>query len=315
MKPKKTVRRIVTALVAPLLIVSAVACGGDDGSSDSNGGFPAVTGGTGKKPKVAKGEGDPPEKLKVKVLKEGKGEKVKKGDALTADYLGQMWEGKVFDNSWDRGEAATFEIGSGKVIKGWDEGLVGQKLGSRVELVIPPEQGYGDQPPQGSDIKPGATLVFVVDLKEIKPTKIDGEAVGKQNPDLPKVGDKIEDKAPKITVPKGKDAPEETTSETIIQGDGKEVGDKSTVFAHYTAVLWNDSKPIGDTWQQGGPQEIPVAGTEKQPGIPGWQEGLKGQKAGSRVLIVVPEDELTKEQKKQFKSPVVFVVDVISVND
>jgi FKBP-type peptidyl-prolyl cis-trans isomerase len=323
MKPKKTACRTAAALVVPLLIVSVSACGGDDGSSaseggspsSSEGGFPPVTGDVGKEPKIAKGEGDPPEDLKTKVLKEGKGEKVKKGDALTADYLGRVWDGAVFDNSWDRGEAGTFEIGTGKVIKGWDKGLVGQKLGSRVELVIPPEQAYGDQPPQGSDIGSGSTLVFVVDLKKTKPTKIDGQPVKQRNPDLPKVGDEIGDRAPEIEVPKGKDAPEEITSETVIRGDGREVGEKSTIFAHFTAVLWNDGKPVGGTWQQGGPQEIPVAGTEEEPALPGWEEGLKGQKAGSRVLIVVPEDELTKKQKKQLKSPVVFAVDVISVDD
>lgn len=310
MKPKKSVRRVAAALLVPLLLVSAAACGSDDGSGE----FPAVTGEAGKKPKVAKGEGDPPEELKVKVLSEGKGEEVKKGDTLNVDYLGQLWDGEVFDNSYDRGSAFTFEVGAGNVIEGWDEGVAGQKLGSRLELVIPPDKGYGEQgsPPT---IPGDSTLVFVVDLKKTLPTEIDGKPVEKQDPELPKVDTTVGDKAPKIEVPKDKDAPKEITSSTVIQGDGKEVGAKSTVFAHYTAVLWKDGKLVGDTWQQGGPQEIPVAGVDDQPGIPGWEEGLKGQKAGSRVLIVVPEDELTKDQREDFKSPVVFSVDVISVDE
>lgn len=298
-------RRIAALIAVPLLVVSAAACGSDDSSSKAAGGVPAVSGAADAKPKVEKGEGDPPKKLQVKVLKKGDGAEVKKGDALNANYLGQTWQGEVFDNSWDRGAPATFEIGTGKVIKGWDEGLVGQKLGSRVELVIPPEKGYGAQAQQ--KIPANSTLVFVVDLKKVMPNKIDGKVVPQENADLPKVGTDIDDKAPKIEVPKGKDAPQEIVGETVIQGDGATVDEKSTVRANYTVVTWKDGKLVGDTWQQGGAQEVSVAQ------FPGWKEGLKGQKAGSRVLVVVPKDKLTEEQQKAIGSDIVFAIDVLSV--
>ncbi|MFI9049083.1 FKBP-type peptidyl-prolyl cis-trans isomerase [Streptomyces sp. NPDC053427] len=260
------------------------------------------------KPKVDKGEGDPPKKLVVKVLKKGDGPAVKKGDALNANYLGQTWQGKAFDNSWDRGVPATFEIGSGKVIKGWDEGLVGQKLGSRVELVIPPDKGYGPEAKEG--IPANSTLVFVVDLKKIMPSKIEGKPVAQDNADLPKVGTAIDEKAPKITLPKGKDAPKDITSATVVEGKGAKIGDKSIVRANFEAVAWKDGKVLADTWAPGQPgaQDVPVTQ------YPGWKEGLKGKKAGSRVLIVVPKGKLPPQQQKAIGSDLVFSVDVLSVS-
>ncbi|MCT2588705.1 FKBP-type peptidyl-prolyl cis-trans isomerase [Streptomyces sp. N2-109] len=309
-----TARRFAAVLTVPLLIASAAACGSDD--SDDDGGkkkaksvtVPAVSAEDGKTPKIEKGEGDPPKKLQVKVLKEGKGKKVEKGEVLNAAYLGQLWDGTVFDSTWKEGRSpASFQLGTGSVIKGWDEALVGKRLGSRVEMVIPPEKGYGAEgkPPQ---IPQNSTLVFVVDLKKTMPSQIDGKPVkGEPNADLPKVGTKIEDKAPEIEIDKGAKAPKKLTSETIIEGDGKEVDAKSTVLANFAAKLW-DGKDFANTWEQGGPQEFPVSQ------IPGWKDGLKGAKAGSRVVISVPEKDFPKEQRAQFKSGIVFSVDVLSVN-
>jgi FKBP-type peptidyl-prolyl cis-trans isomerase len=307
--PRKTyVRRCAAALAVTVLAVSVAACGSEGDSK--NGAIPEVSGATDKKPKVAKGQGKPPKGLKVKVLKEGSGKKVAKGDSLNANYLGQLWNGKEFDSSWKRGQAATFQIGTGKVIKGWDEALVGKKLGSRVEMVVPPAKGYGKQG-QPPTIPKNATLVFVVDLEKIMPSKIDGEPVkGEQNPELPEVSTEVtKDKAPTIKMPKGEDkAPDKLIDETIVKGDGKKVTEKSTVLANFTAKMWKDGKQLDDTWRAGGPQEIPVSK------IPGWAKGLKGKKAGSRVVISVPKDEFPKKQRKQFESGVVFSVDVLSVN-
>lgn len=305
---RKFARGTAAALVVPLLVVSAAACGSEDGSADSKGGVPGVSGELGKKPKIEKGEGDPAKKLDVKVLHEGDGQKIQKGDAVNAHYLGQLWNGKEFDSSWKRGTPATFQIGSGKVIKGWDEALVGKKMGSRVEIVAPPSKAYGKQG-QPPTIPANSTLVFVVDLKKIMPSVIDGKASDKaQNPDLPEVSSKVEkDMAPEIKMPKGKkSAPDKLISESVVEGDGKAVSEKSTVLANFTAKLWN-GKQLDNTWAQGGPQEFPVSQ------IPGWKEGLKGAKAGSRVVMSVPPETFPKEQRKQFKDGVVFSVDVLDV--
>ncbi|MGP3988937.1 FKBP-type peptidyl-prolyl cis-trans isomerase [Streptomyces sp. 3N207] len=308
---RTSTRRLAMLLAVPLLAATAAACGSDDGSSDDKGGPPAVSGSWGKKPKIDKGEGDPPSELKTKVLKSGNGQKVRKGDAVSAHYVGQLWNGKEFDSSWKRQMAATFQIGTGKVIKGWDESLVGKKTGSRVEIVAPPDKGYGKkgQPPT---IPGNSTLVFVVDLEKIAPSEIDGKPVDKpQNPQLPKVSTKVDkSKAPTVQIPKGKEsAPGRLISETIVQGDGKKtVGANSTILTHFTAKTWKGGRQLDDTWaQNGAPQEIPVAQ------IPGWKDGLKGVKTGSRVVISVPQNKFPKEQQKQFKDGVVFSVDVLDV--
>lgn len=98
------------------------------------------------------------------VLIEGTGPVVEKGDQIVANYIGQVYGGKQpFDNGFSRPDPAVFSIGTGAVVKGWDEGLVGAKVGSRVLLEIPPKLGYGKKG-QGEDIPGDSTLYFVVDI-------------------------------------------------------------------------------------------------------------------------------------------------------
>ncbi|MFE9403042.1 FKBP-type peptidyl-prolyl cis-trans isomerase [Streptomyces sp. NPDC006530] len=113
---------------------------------------------------------DPPKKLVDQVLIEGKGAEVKNGQTVYMQYSGATWkpnegkpQAKLFDTSWKTGAPFSTVIGQGQVIEGWDKGLVGKKVGSRVLLVIPPEQGYKDKA-QGEDIPANSTLVFVVDI-------------------------------------------------------------------------------------------------------------------------------------------------------
>jgi peptidylprolyl isomerase len=87
------------------------------------------------------------------------------GQTITAHYTGVIWaSGKQFDSSWDRGAPVDFAIGVGKVIKGWDEGLVGQTVGSQILLVVPPDKGYGTAGQTSAGISGTDTLVFVVDI-------------------------------------------------------------------------------------------------------------------------------------------------------
>jgi peptidylprolyl isomerase len=106
-----------------------------------------------------------PKALQVKTLIKGKGAVVKKGQDLAVQYTGVIWRtGAVFDSSWARSTPLTTVIGEGQVIKGWDTGLVGQTVGSRVLLVIPPADGYGSAGASQAGIKGTDTLVFVVDI-------------------------------------------------------------------------------------------------------------------------------------------------------
>ena len=106
-----------------------------------------------------------PTTLQVKPLIKGTGAVVKKGQDLAVQYTGVIWRtGKVFDSSWSRNQPLTTVIGEGQVIPGWDTGLVGQTVGSRVLLVIPPADGYGSAGAAQAGIKGTDTLVFVVDI-------------------------------------------------------------------------------------------------------------------------------------------------------
>jgi FKBP-type peptidyl-prolyl cis-trans isomerase len=118
------------------------------------------------KPKVKVPSGPPPKKLVIKDLEKGKGPGAKLGDEVTVEYVGVLYSnGKQFDASWDRGEPFTFELGTGGVIQGWEQGIEGMKVGGRRELIIPPELAYGSE--GGGAIPPNSTLVFVVDLLAI----------------------------------------------------------------------------------------------------------------------------------------------------
>jgi peptidylprolyl isomerase len=106
-----------------------------------------------------------PTTLQVKTLIKGTGAVVKKGQDLAVQYTGVIWRtGKVFDSSWSRNMPLTTVIGEGQVIPGWDTGLVGQTVGSRVLLVIPPKDGYGSAGASQAGINGTDTLVFVVDI-------------------------------------------------------------------------------------------------------------------------------------------------------
>ena len=122
-----------------------------------------VTGEAGSEPVVAITPGDPVTELQVTDVIVGAGDPLPAGATLTADYVGYGGAtGQMFDASWVRGEPATFPLDN--VILGWQEGLVGMQVGGRRLLVIPAELGYGNNPPPGSGIEPGETLIFVVDL-------------------------------------------------------------------------------------------------------------------------------------------------------
>jgi peptidylprolyl isomerase len=123
---------------------------------------------TSTKPEIPRPSGSPPRRLVTEDIVRGKGRAAKAGDTVLVHYAGVTFStGDEFDASWNRGEPFPFPLGGGQVIPGWDRGIVGMKVGGRRILTIPPELAYGAQgfPPA---IGPNETLVFVVDLLEIR---------------------------------------------------------------------------------------------------------------------------------------------------
>jgi peptidylprolyl isomerase len=116
------------------------------------------------KPQIDVPEGPPPTELQVTDLAVGDGAEATAGQTVDVHYVGVAHStGAEFDASYDRGEPFTFRLGAGRVIAGWDSGVAGMKVGGRRRLVIPPHLGYGDRG-AGAAIRPGETLIFVVDL-------------------------------------------------------------------------------------------------------------------------------------------------------
>jgi FKBP-type peptidyl-prolyl cis-trans isomerase len=129
-------------------------------------GLPAIsTAAPGTAPTVTIPKTSPPATLQSQTLIQGTGPAVKKGKLLIAQYEGVIWRtGKVFSSSWQSGQPAGFQIGTGQVIKGWDDTLVGKRAGSQILLVVPPADGYGTAGSSQAGIKGTDTLVFVIDI-------------------------------------------------------------------------------------------------------------------------------------------------------
>jgi peptidylprolyl isomerase len=120
------------------------------------------------KPEIDFPDGPPPSELEVVDLTVGEGAEAQAGQTVSVHYVGVSHStGEQFDASFDRGQPLQFRLGAGQVISGWDTGVQGMRIGGRRRLVIPPHLAYGDRG-AGGVIKPGETLIFVVDLLDAR---------------------------------------------------------------------------------------------------------------------------------------------------
>lgn len=120
------------------------------------------------KPSITIPDGAPPAELVIEDIEVGEGAEAVAGTTPVMHYVGVSWStGREFDASWNRGSTFDFRLGAGQVIGGWDQGVAGMRVGGRRRLTIPPDLGYGARG-AGGVIAPNETLVFVVDLVDVR---------------------------------------------------------------------------------------------------------------------------------------------------
>ncbi len=246
--------------------------------------WPSVSGGYGQAPHLTFPPAKPPSKLEVKVLHEGHGSRTRRGDLLVANYLGQIWRGKVFDSSFARHQLSGFEIGVGAVIKGWDASLVGVRTGSRLLLVVPPADGYGPKGNKAAGITGKDTLVFVVDVVA---TYGHGAEISAKAKEVTRSSGGVTvsgalGAAPRISVRKGSRLPAAATATVLARGRG------APVHAGLVVVQFEVATSAGvlaeSTWAAGSPFAL----NPGQAGEVAWVDALEGVPLGSRVLVRLP---------------------------
>ncbi|WP_288291470.1 FKBP-type peptidyl-prolyl cis-trans isomerase [uncultured Varibaculum sp.] len=295
MKRKLSASVAAIALLTASLGAGLAACSSDGSFSDFG---VKVEGEYGKAPKVSAGEGTAPKDLKVGTVKKGTGDSCGADAVLKVNYHGQLWNGKKFDSSFDRGTPAIFSLK--QVVPGWGQGLKDAKPGSRTLLVIPPELGYGDQ--ATGDIPAGSTLVFVVDtlkcfsgtqMKKGEEQLAQAKATGKNLPGL-EVNGKLGEK-PVLKVNAGQLAKERILT-VLAAGKGAPLKANDVVIVHQS---WVD--PEGktvSTWDSKTP--MPLQG-EKTLAELGLDKELVGKNVGSRLALSSMENG----------QAVAFVMDIV----
>ena len=288
------------------------ACSTDD-SADQNanvdrsgtGNFPAVSGE--ETPVIAAGSGsEPTSKVLVKTLKQGDGALVCPGATIKANYVGALWNGTVFDSSFERGDAIEFSLN--QVVKGWTYGLAHTHVGDRVELVIPASLGYGGQ--ARGNIPANSTLVFVVDIVGVATDNIaddavlsSGVATGEELPaGITVTGEPGVE--PTLTIDESVAAPTEQKMYTIYKGTGEALTSDQTVLYKQVVGGFGAKGQTQSSWSQD-PLEAPVA-----------QADLAGVTVGSRILIVVPipPQEAQSGEEATPSQATVFVVDIVGTS-
>ena len=224
--------------------------------------------------------------LVIKTLVHGTGPALTTSDALVGNYNVYIWSGKT-----NKLVQSTYKLApavfAGTLLPGLQTALQGKHVGSRVLAVIPPKYGYGKTGNTQAGVKPTDTLVFLVDMvKEYaNNSSASGKAVSTGGHGLPTVTDTPG--TPTVTIPKSGKPPTSLVSKTLIQGTGPAVTKGQTVVVQYAGVIWRTGKVFDSSWKTGAPFGFVIGATPTQV-IPGWNGGLLGKKAGSRVLLSIP---------------------------
>ncbi|WP_297907399.1 FKBP-type peptidyl-prolyl cis-trans isomerase [uncultured Actinomyces sp.] len=289
--------------------VDYAACATDDSELQNQnvdrtgkGAFPDVTGDD--TPVIAAGKGsEPTDKVLVKTLKQGDGALVCPGATVKVNYVGALWNGTVFDSSYQKGEPIEFSLD--RVVKGWGYGLAHTHVGDRVELVIPASLGYGSQ--AAGDIPANSTLVFVVDVLGASTTTMADESVltgatatGEELPaGVTVTGDPGVE--PTLAIDESVAAPTERKIYTIYKGSGEELADGESFLYRAVAGGFGANGQTQSSWSQ-----APVEETVTNAGLAGFT-------VGSRILLVVPIPA-SQTQSGTPAQASVMVVDIVGTS-
>lgn len=201
--------------------------------------------------------------LKIKLLEAGTGEQAVAGSIVSVHYIGTLLDGKKFDSSRDRGQPLPFKLGTGQVIKGWDEGIAMLRVGDKAILTIPPSIGYGDR--DMGTIPPNSTLVFEVELMNVSAPPKPFDVKGKDTLSVLS-GLKY------IVVEKGTDP--------------RKAEKGKTVSVHYTGFL-ADGKIFDSSRERGTPFQFTLGIGQV---IRGWDEGIALMNVGDKLRLIIPSD-------------------------
>ena len=278
-QPKRirSARVIVLALVAALAISLLSGCSSsasDASAPEVKGKFPAVTGELGQAPQMESGAGKAPTSLQVRVLYEGEGRSVTAKDQVLMDTLGNLWDGKTVMSTFRVGDSAQGYAMS-EVIPGWKQALIGKKLGSRVQITVPPQLGF--QGEAAKRIPANSTMVFVIDL--ISAMDLSNVSALKQAKKIDKSFDKLP-KGLKISGAPGS----QPRVIMLYQGKGENLEPDDFPGVHLTAATFEQGQwsKVSSSWPSGKMVSTPstVQTTPQFLGVP----------VGSRMVMLEPAE-------------------------
>jgi FKBP-type peptidyl-prolyl cis-trans isomerase len=272
------------AAVTAVGLLAIAACGGDDDdASPTTGSEVTATTGSGATtlPEDSAVDGtlvpasvpdveipsETPTELVVTEITPGSGPEAGSGDMVLVNYVGVRSEdGTQFDTNYTGGPPFPVTLGAGGVIKGWDQGLQGVQAGERLQLDIPADLAYGDQP-QGDVIKAGDALSFVIDVLGIVPKT------------------ELSDPPDETDVPTSDEPATKLLVEDLEPGDGGELAEGDTAIVHLAAARADTGEVLQSTWTTGQPQPIVLADGQI---LPALVEKLPGMKVGGRRAVTIP---------------------------
>jgi peptidylprolyl isomerase len=232
-----------------------------------------------------------------RIVDEGTGAELKEKDQVTIDYVVLAGkDGKQATSTWKTKEPETFELGNAQYDLLNDQ-LIGKKVGTRLLMA----STAMDQTIQVTMVE-----VAKVEAPTEIPTRAEGTAVEPED-GLPAV-ELADDGQPTVTIPKNYEEPTDLVIQPLVEGDGAEVTKDQTVTVQYAGCLL-DGTSFDSSWSRGTPTSFPLNGV-----IPGWTNGIAGQKVGSQVLLVIPADQAYGDQEQNgipANSTLVFVVDIL----